>query len=215
MEFHRQKKPDYPRIVQIREVGRLVNHSILLVVVALILLVVLALIVVPSIGDYFLVSPVGVFAWYAPYVLIFLLLWTFSKLVWLIANWKGVVVDLQNGILSFPGGGVILKHMTDIFKPRYMFQRYLRFELPLKQIRMVEPQQRAPIDPKDRYYEDWGAELGASIRAAILNRGHKMSWLELNGEFGAIKIYLTPQRRDELYSLIRSYVEMGIPVSEA
>lgn len=94
---------------------------------------------------------------------------------------------------------------------------------------MVEPGQKAPIRAQDNpgYYDtytseltgerhpDEGAKLGSALGAAIANSSTKMSWLELNGEFGAVKIYMSPQRRDELYSLIRSHVEMGIPVAQA
>lgn len=133
-------------------------------------------------------------------------------------------MDLQKGTLSFPGGGIVLKHLTDIIKPRYIFQRYLRFDLPLSQIRMVVPRgielSAADADrliersvhryktPEQQDAERAGAALGLLLGPVLFG-------LELNWEFGAVKIYMSPQRRDELYSLIRSYVEMGIPVSEA
>lgn len=137
MEFHRQKKPDYPRIVQIKEVGRLVRQSLLLVV-----LMVLAY---WGFREFYQETPSGLII----LALIVVLPWTISKLFWLRANWRGVVVDFQKGILSFPGGGIILKHMTDIFKPSYIFQRYLKFDVPLSQIRMVVPREKN-TDPGER-----------------------------------------------------------------
>jgi hypothetical protein len=38
------------------------------------------------------------------------------------ANFNGVVVDLNKGIISYPGGGVFRNNFSDLFRLRFLFQ---------------------------------------------------------------------------------------------
>lgn len=56
-----------------------------------------------------------------------------------VANFNGVVVDLNEGTVRYPGGGVIRNKFSDLFRARFLFQSCYRFVTPLDQIRMIEP----------------------------------------------------------------------------
>jgi hypothetical protein len=55
------------------------------------------------------------------------------------ANWNGVVVDFNQGILGYPGGGVVRNKFSDLFRLRYIFQTCYRFHTRFDEIRMITP----------------------------------------------------------------------------
>lgn len=54
-------------------------------------------------------------------------------------NAKGYVIDAENGMLEFPGGGIKVQNWTSHFNPLYLFQEFMRHKIALAEIREIHP----------------------------------------------------------------------------
>lgn len=104
-------------------------------------------------------------------------------------NAKGYVIDTENGMLEFPGGGIKAQNWTSHFTPLYLFQEFMRHKIALAEIREIHP----PLNMRQTVYGN-----GRS-RASVPSR------IELNGDFGAVSFsFRSKEKRDELYlALVR------------
>ena len=104
-------------------------------------------------------------------------------------NAKGYVIDAENGMLEFPGGGIKVQNWTSHFNPLYLFQEFMRHKIALAEIREIHP----PLNMRQTVYGN-----GRS-RASVPSR------IELNGDFGAVSLsFRSKEKRDELYlALVR------------
>ena len=99
------------------------------------------------------------------------------------------VIDAENGMLEFPGGGIKVQNWTSHFNPLYLFQEFMRHKIALAEIREIHP----PLNMRQTVYGN-----GRS-RASVPSR------IELNGDFGAVSLsFRSKEKRDELYlALVR------------
>lgn len=104
-------------------------------------------------------------------------------------NAKEYVIDAENGMLEFPGGGIKVQNWTSHFNPLYLFQEFMRHKIALAEIREIHP----PLNMRQTVYGN-----GRS-RASVPSR------IELNGDFGAVSLsFRSKEKRDELYlALVR------------
>ncbi|MFQ9367146.1 MAG: hypothetical protein ACLR2P_16780, partial [Bilophila wadsworthia] len=94
------------------------------------------------------------------------------------------VIDAENGMLEFPGGGIKVQNWTSHFNPLYLFQEFMRHKIALAEIREIHP----PLNMRQTVYGN-----GRS-RASVPSR------IELNGDFGAVSLsFRSKEKRDELY----------------
>ena len=47
------------------------------------------------------------------------------------------VIDAENGMLEFPGGGIKVQNWTSHFNPLYLFQEFMRHKIALAEIREI------------------------------------------------------------------------------
>lgn len=99
-------------------------------------------------------------------------------------NAKGYVIDMENGMLEFPGGGIKVQNWASHFKPLYLFQEFIRHKIVLSEIREIQPHPH--------------------LRQTVYTKGRSRldvpSRLVLNGEFGAVSFsFRSKEKRDELY----------------
>jgi hypothetical protein len=139
------------------------------------------------------------------------------------ANFNGVVVDLDQGIVSYPGGGVIRNNFSDLFRMRFLFQTCYRFVTELDQIRMIEPRN---VTVTGGGFAG-GLAKGAASAISDQYRSEEMLGqhppvqrtfylLYFNGSSGAVSLSFSSEgKRDEVYSFIRQYQRMGVPVVQA
>ena len=94
------------------------------------------------------------------------------------------VIDAENGMLEFPGGGIKDQNWTSHFNPLYLFQEFMRHKIALAEIREIHP----PLNMRQTVYGN-----GRS-RASVPSR------IELNGDFGAVSLsFRSKEKRDEPY----------------
>ena len=94
------------------------------------------------------------------------------------------VIDAENGMLEFPGGGIKVQNWTSHFNPLYLFQEFMRHKIALAEIREIHP----PLNMRQTVYGN-----GRS-RASVPSR------IELNGDFGAVSLsFRSKDKRDEPY----------------
>jgi hypothetical protein len=114
---------------------------------------------------------------------------------------KGYVVDTENDILEFPGGGIEAESWLSYFNPMYHLQGFKRHQRPLSEIRHVQS------------YQDTNTKISTDSQGRIRTRTNKKDILEINGDFGAVLFTFTSKgKRDQLYSAIVQLNEMGFPV---
>lgn len=63
-------------------------------------------------------------------------------------NAKGYVIDAENGMLEFPGGGIKVQNWTSHFNPLYLFQEFMRHKIALAEIREIHP----PLNMRQTVY---------------------------------------------------------------
>lgn len=63
-------------------------------------------------------------------------------------NAKGYVIDTENGMLEFPGGGIKAQNWTAHFNPLYLFQEFMRHKIALAEIREIHP----PLNMRQTVY---------------------------------------------------------------
>lgn len=94
------------------------------------------------------------------------------------------VIDAENGMLEFPGGGIKVQNWTSHFNPLYLFQEFMRHKIALTEIREIHP----PLNMRQTVYGN-----GRS-RASVPSR------IELNGDFGTVSLsFRSKEKRDEPY----------------
>jgi hypothetical protein len=110
------------------------------------------------------------------------------------AIWKGVVVNVTEHTLTFPGGSVAANNFSDYVNPSYLLQSFQRFTIDLDQIGQIS--------------------TGLSFQA---NSANVSSYnLEFVGTFGAASVGFSNEgKRDEIYSAIRQLNQMGTPINRA
>lgn len=141
-----------------------------------------------------------------------------------LANWNGVIVDFGQGEISYPGGGVIRNKFSDLFRLRYLIQTCFRFHTRLNEIRMIEP--RNITRQVDNVAGSFAQGMVNSTKSNEDKRRHPTPppqpmystfyYLDFNGSFGAVSLnFASEGKRDEVYSFIRQYERMGVPVTKA
>lgn len=61
------------------------------------------------------------------------------------------VIDAENGMLEFPGGGIKVQNWTSHFNPLYLFQEFMRHKIALAEIREIHP----PLTMRQTVYGQW------------------------------------------------------------
>lgn len=107
-------------------------------------------------------------------------------------NYSGYVVNIENAILSYPGGGIQATSFFSIFSPFYLTQSFRRYELSIMDIRQIKRDDKIDI-----------------IKDSRGNDKEKVSYLlNIDGDFGSIVFHFDSRpKRDELYSLLVLAVE--------
>jgi len=114
---------------------------------------------------------------------------------------KGYVIDVENNIFEFPGGGIAADSFLSYFNPIFWLQGFQRHQRPLSEIRQAEAYQETS---KREYTDSQGRRRVRTI---------KLDKLDISGDFGAISFYFASKgKRDQLYSAIIQLNEMGSPV---
>ena len=112
-------------------------------------------------------------------------------------NWGGVVLDLHNDTLEFPGGGIAANEFIDYIRPEYLIQVFKRHQIPISEIREISRHNKVTKRRSD------SGKVSTSVTPIIT----------LNGSFGAVDIkFASEGKRDELYSALREINDMGIPI---
>lgn len=129
------------------------------------------------------------------------------------AIWNGLVVDIDRGNISYPGSGVALNNFADIFKRKYVFQHFCRFQTQLDQIRMMGTRD---FTYAGNFFLRLLANFGRSYDEPPADISRTIYYLDFNGSFGAVSLeWKLEAKRDEAYSYIRQYGEFGIPIVNA
>ena len=109
--------------------------------------------------------------------------------------------------LESPGGGVALNNMSDLISPKYIFQRWYRFTIPINQIRMINLRDKETItENKYGFHTELNRPRPLSFTSSFSH------YLDFNGSFGAVSLKLSQRKRDEAYSFLQQYVSMGVPI---
>lgn len=110
---------------------------------------------------------------------------------------KGVVFDPENDKLDFFGGGVPAAGIDGYFKWEWLTQGADRYNVPISEISQISA--RDDIRPRRRQ----DGSLGEDRRYIA----------SIQGNFGTFDItFKSAARRDQLYSLVRTFNKMGEPV---
>ena len=113
------------------------------------------------------------------------------------ANKQGIIIDLNNDVLEFPGGGIAANDISDYFKSKFLLQLFKRSSVNISSIREISR------DNKVTTRRDKDGKLHVSTSYIF----------SFNGDFGAVDLrFFSEGKRDELYSILREINEMGIPV---
>lgn len=68
----------------------------------------------------------------------------------------GYVVNFDEGVFTFPGGGIIPNSFWGLFNPGFVFQYFARFTIPYDQIRQISAGRNIIFNYNDmRYYSHW------------------------------------------------------------
>jgi len=139
----------------------------------------------------------------------------------LLANWNGVIVDFDAGEMR---GGVIRNKFSDLFSLRYLLQTCFRFHTKLNEIRMIEPKNIT------RQVGNVAGGIAHGLVNSTKSNEDKLLnptpppqpvystfyYLDFTGSFGAVSLnFASEGKRDEVYSFIRQYERMGVPVTKA
>ena len=136
-------------------------------------------------------------SWSNPIVIILLLI-SLIAFIRMIINAKGIVINVPDNKLTFPGGGIDANSWFDYLKPSFIFQYFERKSIPLDEIRYIQE------FTNTTHYTDSKGRRRA--------KKHKM--LEISGNFGAVTFeFYSKGKMDQLYSAIINLNKMGIPVS--
>ena len=71
-------------------------------------------------------------------VIVILILIAGIVLIRMVINAKGIVIDVPENKLTFPGGGVEANEWFDYLKPSFIFQYFDRKSIPLDEIRYIQ-----------------------------------------------------------------------------
>jgi len=131
-------------------------------------------------------------------------------LIRFIVNFKGYVIDAENDLLIFPGGGIEADSFLTYFNPMHWLQGFMRHNIQLSEINQIQTRQHTR---KVKTYQDARTD-GIKGNHSDLRTGEKTShYLELDGDFGAIKFTFSSRgKMNQLYSKIIQLNEMGTPV---
>lgn len=114
------------------------------------------------------------------------------------AIWDGVKLDLEEGTIEFPGGGVAANDMSDYIKLDFLLQYLKRTRVYLDQVSYMV------MDSKTS--RTWSKDSGQYYESTKY-------YIRLSGTFGAASIpFLSEGKRNELYTAIRQLNRMGEPV---
>ena len=114
---------------------------------------------------------------------------------------EGYVIDVENGTLTFPGGGIEAESWLSYFSSAYLFQYYKRHQIRLSEIREIESYIE---DTSDEYTDSQGRKR---TRTRTTNK------LDMCGHFGAISFnFASKGKMDQLYSAIVQLNKMGNPI---
>lgn len=116
------------------------------------------------------------------------------------AVWSGIVINFNDGTITFPGGKVSPNNVIDYLKPSFIFQYFGRKSINADDISQIAEKSR------------WGHRFfGFKLFE------NKMYWgLNLIGTFGGATIwFMNEDKCDEAYNAIRQINHMGFPVTDA
>jgi hypothetical protein len=113
------------------------------------------------------------------------------------AIWKGIELDIENRMMSFPGGEIEANDFADYFKLDYLLQYFKRYEISLDEISQIRTE-NITITNHDTNRE---------------NTTYKISFV---GTFGAASVnFSNGGKRDQIYTAIRELNQMGTPYVKA
>lgn len=114
---------------------------------------------------------------------------------------KGYIIDVENNVFEFPGGGIAADSWLSYFTPSYLLQGYKRHRIPLSAIREIQA------------YRDTSTSTYTDSQGVRRTRTHKADMLDISGDFGAARFHFASKgKRDQLHSAIVSLNKMGDPM---
>jgi hypothetical protein len=116
-------------------------------------------------------------------------------------NAKGYIIDVENDIFKFPGGGIEAESWISYFTPKYLLQGLMRHNVALSAIRHINAEQNEEVSE----YTD--------SKGRLRTRTTKKNILEIDGDFGAIRfVFSSKGKMGQLHSAIVQINNMGDPI---
>lgn len=116
--------------------------------------------------------------------------------------WDGVVIDMDEGIISFPGGGLEANDLFDYLKPKFLLQIFQRITIDISSLQQISKN----IDYKLTLSKFFSSSNKKDNKTLV-------HVLHLTGDFGAASIpFINKQKRNQAYASLAYYLEMGDPV---
>jgi TM2 domain-containing membrane protein YozV len=115
----------------------------------------------------------------------------------LTAQWSGIIIDLKDGTIQFPGGGIAADSVPDYVRPSWLFQHFLRFSQDLEDLQSVEGYSKVKLLRVGDYSN---AYLVYKLRIVFTN-------MVVTTNFAG-----NSAKRDQIQILLMQVLKMGDPV---
>lgn len=107
------------------------------------------------------------------------------------AQWHGVIVDITNNKLTYPGGAISANEFSQYFSKNFLLQKFKRFEVNISDIKNIKSEQVEKLCLNKYYYPA----------------------VSIVGSFGSASIIFNEEgKRDQLFAILREANNMGSPV---
>ena len=116
-------------------------------------------------------------------------------------NAKGYVIDTENDIFEFPGGGIVADSFLSYFNTEYLLQWFSRHQIRLSEIRGIQA------------YRVTSTNTSRNTSGKLYTSTSNQDKLDITGDFGAVSFFfMSKGKRDQLHSAIVSLNKMGDPM---
>jgi hypothetical protein len=120
-----------------------------------------------------------------------------GAILYLRANWKGIILESATDTMEFPGGGIAANDISDYLNPKWLLQFFRRTKIQISDIREISREN----------------EKHVKFNNSNNLKTNYIYYLNFNGAFGSVKLRLySESKRDELFSKIREINKMGSPI---
>ena len=112
--------------------------------------------------------------------------------------WNGIELDLENGRMSFQGGGIAANDFADYFKTDFLLQYFKRFDIGLDEINQIQANDKTT------------QSYNKAIKEYVTTTTYTISFV---GSFGSATVkFNNGGKRDQIYNAIRQHNNMGTPI---